>query len=168
MILKTQFLWHIFFVAASVKLAVLPLFAQDAIDSRRIDCQGWRSKVITQTEMNICAVRDSEKQRQLLERLIGDFRSKLAAKQPEQWARLEANQRNWRDFVDRDCEWEAAFADGGSIQPMVRALCVAGATAQRINRLRTVLCEGGGMTGDCPESRKYEEKAEQAVPPDCR
>ncbi|MFI5398095.1 MAG: lysozyme inhibitor LprI family protein [Candidatus Binatia bacterium] len=162
---KAQILRHLLLVAVAVLLAVLPLFAQDAVDPKTLDCRGWTSKVMSQAEMNICARRDSEMQRQTLERLVGDLRSKLAARQPEQWARLEANQRKWGEFVDHDCKWEAAFADGGSIQPLVHARCVARATAQRISRLRIVLCEGEGMTGECPESRKYEENAEQGAPP---
>lgn len=89
MILKAQILPHLIFLAVVVPLAVLALFAQDAVDPKTLDCRGWTGKVMSQAEMNICAGRDAEMQRQTLERLVGDLRTKLAARASEQWARTE-------------------------------------------------------------------------------
>ncbi|HEX7407977.1 MAG TPA: lysozyme inhibitor LprI family protein [Candidatus Binatia bacterium] len=149
-------LLRLFVVAAVITLPALPLSAQHPIDPKTLDCENWTEReVITQTEMNICAGRDTRAQRQTLERLIREFQEKLATTEPTQWARLEANQKSWQEFINKDCEWEAAFAEGGSIDPLVYEQCVDHATAERIARLRIVLCEGQGLTGECPESRKY-------------
>jgi uncharacterized protein YecT (DUF1311 family) len=126
------------------------------IDPSTIDCRGWTKRArISQTEMNTCAGRDTEVQRQILARLIAELRNKLASTEPTQWAQLEANQELWQDFVKRDCEWEAAFSAGGSIRPLAHAQCLTAATAQRVNRLRIMLCEGEGLTGECAESKTY-------------
>lgn len=156
MIARTRFVLLLLLVASAAELVGSPISAQDAADSKTLDCRGWTTRVLSQTEMNICAGRDAETQQQKLQNLVGDLRDKLAAKEPTQWARLEANQKNWLDFVEQDCEWEATFSDAGSIRPLVHARCLSGAIAQRIARLRIFLCEGEGLTGECAASRKYE------------
>ena len=157
MIIPAGFVMLLLLVAGPAEVVVSPVWAQGAVDAKAaLDCRGWTTRPLAQTEMNICSTREVEAQRSKLERLVGDLREKLAVKQPSQWATLSANQKSWRDFVENDCEWEAAFSDGGSIQPLARNQCLAAATAQRINRLRVVLCEGEGATGECPESKKYE------------
>ena len=129
--------------------------AQHAEDAQAVGCTHWMSKNLSQTEMNTCAERDAHQNQQRLKALIEDLRRKLSAHEPAQWSALEANQKTWEAFVEQDCRWESTFSDGGSVQPMVHANCIADATARRIERLSIFLCEGEGMTGPCAESKRY-------------
>ena len=156
MIVFPRFILSLLLVASAMELVGAPMSAQDTSDSKTLDCRGWTTKVLGQQEMNLCAGRDADTQREKLQKLVGELRDKLSAREPDQWAHLEANQESWRDFVERDCKWEAAFSGGGSIQALVHARCLADATARRIARLRIFLCEGEGLAGECPESKRYE------------
>jgi len=122
-------------------------------------CSDWMNKRLSQSDANACAARDAEGERGRLQRLLQDLRRKFTAnRQERQSQRLESLQKDWEQFTRNDCNWESGFAEGGSMQPMVSSLCMANATANRIDRLRIFLCEGAGATGECKESRAYELK----------
>ncbi len=122
-------------------------------------CADWMNKRLSQADASTCAARDAEAERARLQRLLQDLRRKFTAgRQERQWQRLESLQKEWEQFARNDCSWESGFAEGGSMQPIVNSLCMAGATANRIDRLRIFLCEGAGATGECKESRAYELK----------
>ena len=51
--------------------------------------------------------------------------------------KLRAAQRAWRRFRDAQCIFEAAAYDGGSMQPMIQALCLESLTRARTRQVRT-------------------------------
>ena len=124
-------------------------------------CADWMNKRPSQNDANTCAARDAEGERTRLQRLLQDLRRKFTnSRQDRQWQRLESLQKEWEQFARNDCNWESGFAEGGSVQPMVNSLCMANATANRIDRLRIFLCQGAGATGECKESQAYELKTD--------
>ncbi len=150
-------------IAGAMVLVSAVALAQHS-DSNPIDCTSWTTGTLGQTDMNICAARAADQKQQQLQALLQDLRRKISSDQPGQWSVLEANQRVWKAFIDRHCRWESAFAKGGSLQPMIQAMCVADATARRIDRLSGFLCEGEGTTGPCPESKRYTAAVREAAP----
>jgi uncharacterized protein YecT (DUF1311 family) len=122
-------------------------------------CADWMSKRLSPADASTCAARDAETERARLQRLLQDLRKKFTAgRQDRQWQRLESLQKEWEQFARNDCTWESGFAEG-SMQPTVNSICMANATANRIDRLRIFLCEGAGAAGECKESQAYELKA---------
>ncbi|GEM_PF-6808740 len=123
-------------------------------------CADWMNKRLSQNDASACAARDAESERARLQRLLQDLRKKFTAgRQERQWQRLESLQKEWEQFARNDCNWESGFAQGGPMQSVVTSMCMANATANRIDRLRIFLCEGAGATGECRESQAYELKA---------
>jgi uncharacterized protein YecT (DUF1311 family) len=144
--------------AAVVILLVQTGFSQAA--SAPDICAEWMSKPLSQRDMNICARQAADTERARLQRLLDELRRKLTAeKDQRQWQRLENLQKDWEQFARTDCNWESGFFEGGSMQPMINSLCMANATANRIDRLRIFLCEGEGTKGECKEAQAYELKA---------
>lgn len=88
-----------------------------------------------------------------LDRLVGEIRAGI----PQDAAvRLQRLQRQWKAFARADCLWERAFADGGSVAPLVYAGCMKQQLLERITRLKPILCEGAGATGGtCEAASKY-------------
>lgn len=62
---------------------------------------------------------------------------------------LVGAQKAWLAFRDAECDFEAAGARGGSIQPMVVAQCRTGLTETRTGTLRGLLTCAEGDAG-CP------------------
>jgi uncharacterized protein YecT (DUF1311 family) len=54
-------------------------------------------------------------------------------------AKLKASQRAWIEFRDRECTYQTADNEGGSIHPMVYAGCLARLTRQRTSELQRQL-----------------------------
>jgi uncharacterized protein YecT (DUF1311 family) len=116
-------------IAALLLAAPAALAAQD--DDR---CPNAR----TQAAMNECAGDElaradsvlNERYRQLL---------RVFAAEPERLARLRAAQRAWIPFRDAHCEFVASEFEGGTMQPMIDALCTADLTAQRADELAEIL-----------------------------
>jgi uncharacterized protein YecT (DUF1311 family) len=114
------------------------------------------NKRLNQTDANTCAAKDAENERARLQRLLQDLRRKfIASRQEGQWLRLETLEKEWEQFARNDCNWETGFSDGASMQPVINSLCMANATANRVERLRIFLCDKAGMAGECKESKAY-------------
>lgn len=107
----------------------------------------------SQSAMTHCALGEAQSAEVHLNQLMGELEGVL---DPERFAALRATQQDWARWRHDYCTWEAAAADGGSVQPMVYAGCMAGETQRRIGALKYHLCEGAGMTGDCEASRRYD------------
>ena len=135
-------------VAATVLFSGSPLLsAQESVS--KIDCsQGGR----TQMEMSVCVQRATQAAVAKLDALLSELRAVLSDSQVSE---LNAIQELWVRTRDRECTWESSFFAGGSVAPFVHGNCVLKRTEQRIQNLRLFLCEGQGMTGECPESEKY-------------
>jgi len=122
--------------------------------------EGCAENAMTTIEMRQCsawqaAAADSlllELQRDLLERL------------PEQRDALSGVHVLWEDLRTRDCALQASVSDGGfggSIQSVGSLSCIAAYASVRIRRLSILVCEGGGMMGECPESVAYVTRLEK-------
>ncbi|MBT5415159.1 MAG: DUF1311 domain-containing protein [Rhodospirillaceae bacterium] len=49
---------------------------------------------------------------------------------------LRESQRAWLPLRDRQCDWEAAFVKGGTMEPLIRLSCLSEMTAKRTDQLR--------------------------------
>lgn len=110
------------FSAALLLLPALQLHAQT------LDCDD----AMTQMEMNQCAARALELEDQQLNRVYNQYRAALQLKDKET---LKQVQLAWIKFRDLDCKRVASVYEGGSMQPMVRAHCLAERTRERITHL---------------------------------
>jgi uncharacterized protein YecT (DUF1311 family) len=106
----------------------------------------------TQSDINLCATAEADRATKSLDDLLAALRAKLSV--PE-WKELQSVQEDWSRFVDHQCRWEASLLEGGSIAPASSASCQRTLTRQRIDVLKSFLCEGAGMTGPCQESRRF-------------
>ena len=87
----------------------------------------------TQMEMNQCAAAALEREDQHLNRVYNQYRTSL---QESERQALKQAQLAWIKFRDLDCELAASVYDGGSMQPMVHADCLAARTRERIGHLK--------------------------------
>lgn len=63
--------------------------------------------------------------------------------------KLVAAQRAWIAFRDAECTFSSSGTSGGSIYPMIHAMCLDGLTRARTTDLKALLnCEEGDMS--CP------------------
>jgi hypothetical protein len=90
-----------------------------------------------------------------LEALIEELRGTMNA---SEYAALLKIETDWEKVARNHCEWQAAFFEGGSIQPAWFSDCLGQQYRQRIESLRLDLCEGYGMTGECAGSLKYKQE----------
>ena len=105
----------------------------------RPDC----GEMSMQTDMNICFANEAEQSEQLLGALLHELNANLDSQQRKDLASVQAI---WVKYRRDHCDWQAAFFDGGSVQPTIRSTCYQSLTRQRIDELKTDLCEGAGMT----------------------
>jgi uncharacterized protein YecT (DUF1311 family) len=112
-------------------------------------------ELATQSDMNQCFAREAARINALLEALLNEIRTSLEGAQR---TGLVAAQAQWVRYRDAHCTWLASLSEGGSIQPSVRATCLADTTWERIGGLKLTLCEGRGLTGPCSASRRYDRR----------
>ncbi len=108
----------------------------------------------TQAELNLCARGLYEEADAELNRAYRDLmRSvEVGPGEDERWQAYDRRQRQrhrdaqraWIPFRDAHCETVAAQYEGGSMEPMVRVLCLARATRERTAQLRALLAPLGG------------------------
>ena len=109
--------------------------------------------VSTQTAMNICADRKAARANQRLRSLLADLRASLDS---TRFAQLRRVQAQWAAYRAAHCQWEGDAFAGGSVTPMAVSGCFEAVTETRIQQLKIHLCEGEGMTGECPASHRYD------------
>lgn len=98
----------------------------------------------TQTDLNRCAYADYVKADGELNRLYKQLREKTGYA-----AELEAAERAWLAYRDKECDFETAADAGGSIRPMDEALCLKALTERRNADFRRALkCRDDAAT--CP------------------
>jgi uncharacterized protein YecT (DUF1311 family) len=111
----------------------------------------------SQTSMNECFASEAKRDMQLLDALLKELGQNLDASERE---RLEEVQSQWAKYRDAHCKWQAAFFEGGSVQPMMYSTCISAVTWNRIDELKLNLCEGAGMTGPCEASKRYDRSSQ--------
>lgn len=114
-------------------LALVALVAlAPAVAAQDVPCDPEGSQV----ELNACAAeafRDADAEMNRV------YQQVLRAVSEGVEARVRAAQRAWLPFRDAHCDVEAAVAEGGSMQPMVRGFCLAAVTEERTEHLRGYL-----------------------------
>jgi uncharacterized protein YecT (DUF1311 family) len=107
---------------------------------------------MTQLSVNNYASQQAQATYSKLQALIVELRGTMSA---SEYADLQKIELDWERVAHDHCEWQAALFEGGSIAPTWFSECLRQQYQQRIESLRLDLCEGHGMTGECPESLKY-------------
>lgn len=92
----------------------------------------------SQLEMNMCWGSQYKSADAKLNAVYREFTSKLSA---EEVAQLKAAQLAWIKFRDANCEFVADAYKGGSIRPMIAAMCLADVTTARTSELKTQMKE---------------------------
>jgi uncharacterized protein YecT (DUF1311 family) len=92
------------------------------------------SEAGTQVEMNDCAGREYKAADAALNRVYQQLVAKLEA---EEKTELKAAQTAWIKYRDTNCEFVADQYKGGTIRPMIYALCLADVTRNRSAELKT-------------------------------
>ena len=111
------------FFAAALLLAASPAFAADD------DCDRNNQ---SQMAMNQCAGGDAANADAALNKIYKQLTAKLDAKEK---TALRDAQRAWISFRDKECEYQTAGDEGGSIRPMELAACAKSMTEARSKTL---------------------------------
>ena len=102
----------------------------------------------SQAGMDICADADFKASDAKLNADYGEIMKRLGD-DADARKLLQESQRAWIAFRDAECKFSSSGVDGGSVYPMVHALCLQGLTDERIMQLGAYLkCEEGDMS--CP------------------
>lgn len=122
---------------AAIPLILLLLMAAPA---HAIDCNG------TQSEMNECAASGYRQ----ADAALNSVYQRLVARLTEPGrARLREAQRAWVAYRDEECDFMSSGVEGGSVQPMIAAMCLEAETRSRTAALRSILvCKEGDLS--CP------------------
>ncbi|MCJ2071888.1 lysozyme inhibitor LprI family protein [Methylobacterium sp. J-030] len=102
----------------------------------------------TQMDLNACAAAAYDRADAAMNAAYGKLMKQIGPKAKDG---LRAAQKAWLPFRDASCTLEATGAEGGSMQPQVRANCLARVTAARTKMLTgyltcaeaDVICVGG-------------------------
>jgi uncharacterized protein YecT (DUF1311 family) len=118
-------------VCGVVVLLVSAVFAQE---QKKDPCAEAQS----QAEMNICWGNQYKAADAQLNAAYREFAAKLSA---EETAQLKTAQLAWIKFRDANCEFVADAYKGGSIRPMIAAMCLADVTSARTSELKAQMKE---------------------------
>ncbi|MEM9543220.1 MAG: lysozyme inhibitor LprI family protein [Cyanobacteria bacterium P01_E01_bin.42] len=114
-----------------------PQIAQSSIENNdNLNC----NTPITQLEMNLCSAKEANEANEKLNAAYQKLQEKV--KGTPQETRLVEAQNAWLAFRDADCEYSKRRYDGGSIMPMIYALCVVDLTEKRTQNLEDYLGQG--------------------------
>ena len=87
----------------------------------------------TQADMNICWGKEYKAADATLNQVYGQLMRKLD--EPDK-AQLKQVETAWLKYRDANCEFVADQYKGGTIRPMIEAMCLADVTRNRTNELR--------------------------------
>ena len=119
-------------------LPLLLLWAAAAAFAQKPALQVSCSDPQTQYEMNVCAERNFKTADAELNRVYNTLASKLDA---EARARLKTAEVSWLKYRDDNCEYEGAFYEGGTMQPLIYSSCKERMTKARTAELREQIKE---------------------------
>ena len=115
-------------------LLVLATSNTTAQEQKKDPCADAQS----QLEMNMCWGNQYKAADSRLNAVYREFTSKL---NPEETAQLRTAQLAWIKFRDANCEFVADQYKGGSIRPMIAAMCLADVTNARTSELKAQMKE---------------------------
>ncbi|MBP0017336.1 MAG: DUF1311 domain-containing protein [Cyanobacteria bacterium SBLK] len=111
-----------------------PKIAQSSVENKEnLNCD----TPITQLDMNLCTAKEAKEANEKLNEVYTKLQEKV--KGTPQESRLLEAQNTWLAFRDADCEYSQRRYDGGSIMPMIYALCVVDLTEKRSQQLEEYL-----------------------------
>ena len=87
----------------------------------------------TQADMNICWGNEYKKADAALNKTYQELAAMLEV---EEKAQLKAAENAWLKYRDANCEFVADQYKGGSIRPMIAAMCLADVTSNRTTELK--------------------------------
>jgi len=88
----------------------------------------------SQAEMNICWGKEYKAADAQLNKTYQDFMSKLDESEKIQ---LKSAQFAWLKYRDANCDFVADQYKGGTMRPMIAAICLADVTNARVNELKS-------------------------------
>jgi uncharacterized protein YecT (DUF1311 family) len=91
----------------------------------------------TQADLNVCADSKYTKADAELNRVYQELMRASGGRDQK----LKSAQLAWLKFRDAQCDYEASFNEGGSMQPMTYSFCLADVTKARTKQLRESLKE---------------------------
>ena len=86
----------------------------------------------TTLEMRVCAGQNYEKADRKLNQVYQQLKPKLDKSQQK---KLVDAQLAWIQFRDKTCAFSGAFAEGGTLEPVLKMNCLADVTEQRVKDL---------------------------------
>ncbi len=105
----------------------------------------------TQAGLNQCAAASYAKADEALNRAYKEIARTLKGEDPTAGLFVKA-QKGWLAFRDAECAFSSSSAIGGSIYPMIYAMCLETLTKERTKQLQNYLkCEEGDLS--CPVPR---------------
>lgn len=93
------------------------------------------SNLVTQADMNRCAVEEYKKSDAELNKVYQQTMAKLS---DEHQQKLKTAQLAWIQFRDAHCDCEAFTYEGGSIQPLIKYTCLDSETKTRTKQLKSL------------------------------
>lgn len=94
------------------------------------------SDALSQRSMNVCAQQNYQREDWLLEKNVAQILTQLDASGQRSF---QAVQQAWFQFRKQQCNFDASRYEGGSMEPMVYATCMADLTQQRNKELKVIL-----------------------------
>lgn len=139
-------------LAANRMASVFSLGAAVALlNARSASAQTPCDTVSTQHAVHVCSADAAHDAERRLAALVQEVASEVGATRAAELQRVQAV---WLEYRNQHCAWDSERFQGGSMKPMWQAQCIAALTEDRIDELKTGLCDGGGSS--CPAARRYD------------
>lgn len=136
-------------------LVALLWFGTTVAEDDPVDC---RDGGMTQTNMNIC----SERAAAVASAFLKDLEVFLGKDEDSERQALIAKARSaWATYATAQCEMEADFYRGGSIQPLIQNTCLRALTLWRARRLIIEGLSCVEYSDECPDKQRWLRKLEQ-------
>ena len=118
-----------FFVVCNLLILIMSVAAHAQGPAKNEPCADAQS----QAEMNICWGKEYKAADATLNQV---YRQLFAKLDDEQKAQLKNAQTAWLKYRDANCEFVADQYKGGSMRPMIAAICLADITSNRSTELK--------------------------------
>lgn len=125
----------IFQKVAFIALPILTIIAHSNFarsDSQNINCNNPQTTV----QMRNCANEKYQQADRKLNQVDRQLKPKL---NPSRQKKLVDAQLAWIQFRDKSCQFEASYAEGGTLEPVLKLSCLADLTEQRVKKLEKYL-----------------------------
>jgi uncharacterized protein YecT (DUF1311 family) len=117
-------------ITISILVVLVLAVAILAQDQKKDPCANAQS----QAEMTMCWGKEYKATDAKLNKTYQDFMSKLDESEKVQ---LKSAQQAWLKYRDLNCEFVADQYKGGTMRPMIEAMCLADVTNARVNELKS-------------------------------